>query len=89
VFVFKDRDGDWYLEFEADCSMLTEDHLCGEYERRPLVCREHGERHELCEYHANEEPHEVRFSTAGEFEAWLNARGIDWRWKRKKAGKAR
>ncbi|MFC1452731.1 YkgJ family cysteine cluster protein [Verrucomicrobiota bacterium] len=83
VFVFVDHEGDWYIEFETDCSRLGSDGLCRRYEERPRICREHGGGARLpCESAAEAEPHKVRFSEAVEFERYLDSRRIDWRWKR-------
>jgi len=85
VYVFADHEGDWYLEFEAPCDWLLDGNLCGNYGRRPVVCREHGDDGADCESRAATDPYEVRFSTPEEFETYLERRGIDWRWKRIRA----
>ncbi|MBN1557252.1 MAG: YkgJ family cysteine cluster protein [Lentisphaerae bacterium] len=82
VFVFRDHDGKWYLEFETRCEALGEDGFCTAYETRPKICREHGHAAEGCEFHSGHPPHDVRFETAEAFERWLDARGVDWRWAR-------
>lgn len=82
VHVFFDVGGDWYLEFEADCDKLGADALCGYYERRPLICKEHGDGASACEFLGTEAPHERRFSTVEEFEQYLEEKGVDWRWSR-------
>jgi len=82
VFVFIDHDGDWYLEFETDCASLGEDNRCLNYDSRPRICRRHGETGAPCEFLSKHEPYEIRFSTARDFEAWLEKRGIKWRWKK-------
>ena len=69
-------------EFETDCEALQDDHRCGRYAERPRVCRQHGDRAELCEHHAEEEPYAVRFSSALEFEAYLDGQGLKWRRKK-------
>ena len=83
VHVFIDHDEGWYLEFETPCEALDENHLCGSYGHRPKICREHGKEDwsDECEFHAENEPHVVRFSTAEEFEAYLDDRKVDWRFK--------
>ena len=83
VFVFMDHEGDWYLEFETDCAALGADSRCTNYDNRPPLCRSHGEGDYACEFRAEERPYKVRFSTAPEFEAWLDKKGFKWR--RKKA----
>jgi Fe-S-cluster containining protein len=84
VHVFIDHDKDWFLEFVTDCDMLADDHHCGIYEKRPNICRSYGDPdEETCEFHAADEPHTHRFSNAVDFDAWLDSRGVDWRWKTK------
>ena len=83
VYVFKDHDGDWYLEFETPCAQLDADGRCTNYANRPRICRRHGEEdHIACEFHSDEDPYEVRFSSAAEFEDYLDAQGVRWRWKK-------
>jgi len=84
VHVFVDHDGDWFVEFKTDCSELTDDNVCGAYGKRPRICREHGDIDGICEFHAEGEPHKHRFSSAREFEAYLDRRGTKWRWKKKR-----
>jgi len=83
VHVFIDHEDEWYLEFETPCENLGSDNRCTIYEDRPHICREHGDTEIDCEFHASADPHTVRFSTATEFEDWLDAQGIKWRRKRK------
>jgi len=82
VFVFKDDEGDWYVEFAASCVELASDGRCGDYENRPRVCRQHGHGKLECEFVSEKEPHRRRFSTSAEFERYLDAKGVDWRWKK-------
>jgi Fe-S-cluster containining protein len=84
VHVFRDHDGAWYLEFESPCEALSDEtQLCTKYEHRPKICREHGEEAAAeCEFHSDDEPHDLRFSDVHEYEAYLDGQGIDWRWKR-------
>jgi len=85
VSVFVDREGDWYLEFKSDCTALRDDSLCGNYANRPRICREHGESGNECEFDSDQETHVYEFSTAGEFERYLDDRKIKWCWKKKGA----
>jgi len=84
VTVFQDNDGDWFVEFEATCSELGPDGRCLDYENRPDVCRSHGEGEVECEFVSDKLPYRVRFSTAVEYERYLDEKGIDWRWKRER-----
>lgn len=81
VYVFKDHEGDWYIEFATPCAELAQDGRCGRYDARPRICRRHGEEDAACEFHSDDEPYEIRFATAAEFECYLEAEGIKWRWK--------
>jgi len=81
VHVFIDHERHWLVEFETACSELAQDHLCRNYANRPRICRHHGDERD-CEFLAGTEPHVIRFSTVGEFDAYMDKRGIDWRWKR-------
>ena len=56
VTVYKDEDG-WCLLFETPCSHLRPGGLCGIYEQRPQICRDHSNDH--CEF---DEPAESGFS---------------------------
>ena len=81
VNVFVDHDGDWCIEFETDCGNLTKGNCCAGYSDRPHVCRHHGEDGDHCEFHGSEAPYSLHFSTASQFEDYLEKRGIKWRYK--------
>ena len=83
VHVFIDNHGDWLIQFDTPCDELNADHRCGNYDHRPMICRQHGDDDftEQCEFDSDDETHVHRFSTAEEFEAWLTQKGIDWRFK--------
>lgn len=83
VYVFIDHDEEWYLEFETNCTALLKDNRCGNYDERPRICMKHGESKKgMCEFVADEEPHVVRFSTAAEFESYLDEQGVKWRFRK-------
>jgi Fe-S-cluster containining protein len=84
VNVFTAHDGHWYLEFETDCAELRNDNLCGIYGSRPRLCREHGAEPGECEFTGEGDPHVLHFSTAQEFEGYLDKQGVKWRWKKHK-----
>ena len=84
VGVFIDHEHDWYIEFETPCDALQDDKLCANYSDRPLICRDHGDGGEGCEFTDETPPYHRRFDTPSEFEEYLASRGIDWRWKRLK-----
>lgn len=81
VNVFIDHEGDWYIEFETPCEQLGTDNRCMGYESRPHICRRHGTGDVDCEFHGASSPYAEHFETAGALEAWLDRRGIDWRFK--------
>jgi len=80
VHVFVDHEDCWFVEFKTPCARLGVDGRCTDYEDRPKICREHGQDGQPCEYF--ESPHKIDFGSAREFEAFLNSRGVDWRWRR-------
>ena len=79
VHVFRDHNDDWFLEFETDCEAIGDDNRCTAYETRPAICREHGNDEIDCEFHGDDEPHDIRFSNAADFEQWLDDQNIVWR----------
>ncbi len=83
VHVFIDHEDDWYIEFETSCDNLGANNRCLNYDNRPLICRDHGDSDVHCEFHGAEDPHQIRFSSADEFEAWLDEQGIKWRRKKR------
>lgn len=47
IHIYQDDFG-WFLQVMSDCEHLLENGLCGIYETRPIVCREHDNEH--CDY---------------------------------------
>jgi len=82
IHVFVDHEGDWCLEVESSCEHLAPDGSCTNYSNRPKICRQYGADHQTCEYLAEDAPYEFRFSTADEYEAWLDKKKVKWRWKK-------
>ncbi len=84
VCVFIDPDGKWFVEFLAPCRAIAPDGRCAIYGQRPQICRDHGEgdEHE-CETLGTGSPYRARFTSAEEFERYLDKKGVDWRWKRR------
>lgn len=80
VSVFVDEENDWLVEFTTPCGKLTPENTCSDYATRPDVCRSYPGADD-CEYDSAEEPHKIRFTTAREFEEYLERKGIDWRFK--------
>jgi Fe-S-cluster containining protein len=79
VNVFLDAAGSWFLAFNRPCRELDAAGHCRRYATRPQLCREHGRQAGSCEFYGP--LHSVRFSTIAEFEHWLDAQGIDWRYR--------
>jgi Fe-S-cluster containining protein len=80
VHVFLDHEKRWFVEFETPCSALQADAACGNYAERPRICRQHGEGAVECEYVSDDQPFRRRFSTATEFEDYLDRKRVLWRW---------
>ncbi|MFQ5828412.1 MAG: YkgJ family cysteine cluster protein [Candidatus Methylomirabilia bacterium] len=53
VSVFRDIEGDWYVQFETRCRNRADDRRCGIYEQRPHRCREYDET--SCEVNATDD----------------------------------
>ncbi len=83
IHVFVDHEGDWYLEVEARCDCLGDDGRCLNYKNRPRICRKYGDDDLTCEFLSEEEPHVIRFSTAAEYETWLDHNNVQWRFKKR------
>lgn len=47
------EDGEWFLNIAANCKFLAADGRCEAYEKRPQICREHGNGEDPCEFHAD------------------------------------
>lgn len=69
VRVYKDDEGEWYLQFWTRCEALRPDGLCGVYETRPDVCEDFTA--DDCEVTNDDIGEEVGFDTAHEFVTWL------------------
>ena len=85
VSVFRD-DGVWHVEFDGPCEALDENGHCSNYANRPLICREHGEEQEACDFFPP--LHELLFTNTNEFEQWLEQNNRDWRWKQSQSSNA-
>jgi Fe-S-cluster containining protein len=44
VYLYKDFDGEWLIEFQTDCEMLNKENMCKIYDKRMAICREHDSR---------------------------------------------
>lgn len=82
VEIFTDQ-GKWYLKFESECQKLLPNGRCGIYETRPSICREYPPKDRECEFEGQEPYYDLRFTTVGEFEKYMDASGKNWRTKYK------
>ena len=83
VKVFIDGDNAWTLEFATKCEHLSADNSCNNYEDRPHICSDYPLDGTLCEFDGEDADREAVFSTAKEFEKYLEKRDIDWKFKRR------
>jgi len=67
VLIFVE-DGDWYIQFTADCRHLQADNRCGIYATRPQICRAYSTKE--CEYHAGEYEYEHLFTEPAQLEVF-------------------
>ena len=75
-----DYENGWCVEFEAPRESLQSNHDCGRYEARSQVFREHECPAGSCEFFQN--PIQFLCRPPAEFEAYLETKGIERRWKR-------
>jgi len=79
VNIFVDHDKKWHVEFRTPCEKLTKNKKCLMYENRPQICRKHGNKEQECEYY--DSPYTLYISSIKDFEAYLQNKGIDWKFK--------
>ena len=60
VSVHVDEDGDWFIQIDNPCNALQEDHRCGIYEDRPMICRNYGD---SCEATGDDYGYQAEFKT--------------------------
>lgn len=68
------NEGDWYVEFVADCRFIGEDQKCMNYDGRPRVCREHGFEDGdelLCQGVVGDYDHDEEFTSLEQFEEFI------------------
>lgn len=76
IHIFKDGNG-WYLLSETRCGFLRDDNMCGIYETRPLICREHS--NDACEFDVPiDEGCDLYFQTYEEFNDYCRKRFKTW-----------
>lgn len=79
VAVYVETDGEWFVEFKTKCGALGEANLCTIYEDRPRLCRDYS--NETCPVWGEGTPYRARWEDAPSFAAWLDSKGINWRYK--------
>jgi len=79
ISVGVDEQNDWYVEIQARCGELDDRNLCRSYLTRPKLCEDYS--NEECPVWSAAPAYKLEFRTADEFTAWLDERGVDWRYK--------
>ncbi len=75
--------GKWHIMIHTKCQFLTEDNLCGIYEYRPYLCREHST--ENCEYTNDEYDFTEHFKSYDELLEYIK-RETNYRFKQPPTG---
>ena len=87
VALFKDEDG-WFLSVNTRCTHLKPNGMCGIYEVRPQICREHS--NESCEFDGSaEEDFDKYFNSFESLDKYCRKRFKKWgkrfkKWNKKK-----
>jgi len=66
VFIYIDKDGDWWIQVATDCRHIGAGGACGIYESRPQLCRDYGTH--ACERADHEDENIAEFASVAEFE---------------------
>jgi hypothetical protein len=77
--VFVEHSGRWYVEFRTKCRALSDANRCSIYETRPQLCRDYDI--ETCPVWNDGEAYRWRWESAEAFEAFLDGRGVNWRYR--------
>ena len=75
VWVSIDLSGNWLLEFKTPCRHIEPNYTCGDYENRPLICREYPSEDELCEKESEELSYTHLFKCVEDFNEYLKKTG--------------
>ena len=81
VRIFVDHENTWNIEFRAVCENLAKDYSCTDYVNRPRICRRYPGKNAYCEYETDESAYKEVFATCEAFEAYLENKKIDWRFR--------
>lgn len=79
VRVYIDGEDSWVLEFNTLCRNLSSDNTCSYYSNRPKICSDYPDAQSWCEYESDEPPYKIIFTSAREFEEYLDKNEIAWR----------
>jgi Fe-S-cluster containining protein len=80
VFV---EEGDWYINFNADCRHIDGKHRCAIYDHRPKICR--GYSTHDCDHTSDEYDHELHFTNDRQMEEYMKVRFDNMKLSRKKS----
>lgn len=83
VTVMIDHWNEWLISFQSPCEHLNSNQRCNIYESRPNVCRKYPDEDQYCEYETDDEVYKILFTSADEFEKYLDENKKNWRWNRK------
>jgi Fe-S-cluster containining protein len=86
IWVSIDHHGHWLLEMRTPCKHIDKDYKCAIYEKRPKICAVYPSESELCERQTEELSYTYLFKNEKEYEAYLEEKKIDWRWKGRDRG---
>ncbi|MCW8195279.1 YkgJ family cysteine cluster protein [Proteobacteria bacterium 005FR1] len=76
VHMYKDCEG-WTLLFLSECQHLLSSGMCGIYEKRPLICREHS--NDYCEFDISvADSAELYFRDYSDLDAYCRQRFKNW-----------
>ncbi|MFH1984331.1 MAG: YkgJ family cysteine cluster protein [Pseudomonadota bacterium] len=84
VWVFVDQHNTWNIAFTSVCENLSKNNGCTDYADRPRICRDYPGSNAFCEYETDESAYKMVFTTCKAFEAYLERKKIDWRFRRLK-----
>ncbi|HEY1406522.1 MAG TPA: YkgJ family cysteine cluster protein [Spirochaetota bacterium] len=79
VEIFIEDNGSWNLKFQASCKKVRKDGKCGIYGERPHICRGYPPEDRECEFEGEEPYYKVRFTSAEEFETYMDSKKKNWR----------
>lgn len=84
VSVFVDE-GDWYINFDADCRHIKADHRCAIYDHRPKICRGYSTHN--CDLTSDEYDHELHFNHDKQMEEYIKVKFDNMKLPRKMSNK--